>query len=552
MEKPITTDNKWTIAVVAGLAALSLLPIWSSAYVPTLDGPVHLNITQILADWRTSGFPRLHAIFDLNIKPEPNWSVYLLLGLLAKLFSISTSERIVLSLYVLSMPFSFALFSRLINSKGRWWQSAVLAYLVVYNATFFFGFYNYSLSLPLFVICAGLYLRYVQVPSLRLGAIIAVTSLLLFFTHVLGWAVFALTGGAFFLWQIILIGRAGDGLMAMVRLSLRCLMPVLPTLLLMLIFMGHNSDRVLVYGNSDTGAVHRLVWLLSGAVLYGNSLLELACLAAGFAIAVIYGIVIVRAGGLLRSSLSDALIVAFAAIVLAAFAIPNMLFGGGLTAIRIQIFAYILPLLWLCANAQWKRRWAFASISAAAATLMIVETVQVHRMSRNFENVVAAGDAIEPQSTVLPLVLYPRGLDEMHRPISRGVTFLLHADNRIEMDRKAIGLRLSQASTVNFPIRYTAKASPYDHMRVVHSLLGGEIDMPSVWKRLPSEIASYEVISGQTVDYLLIVGTVTPEAAVIVEKLEKDLRGRYAKSSSSVKLPGYVLLRRTAAAAKSG
>jgi len=242
----------------------------------------------------------------------------------------------------------------------------------------------------------------------------------------------------------------------------------------------------------------------------------------------------------------DALVPAFFVVLAAALAIPNMLFGGGFVAIRIQIFVYMLPLLWLCANARWTERARpyFALIALSAASLLTVETVQIGRMSQQFEHVVKAEDAIEPQSTVLPLVLYPNGLDEHGRRISRGVPFLLHADNRIEIDRDSYCLRLSQASTLNFPLRYTASATPYEHLPVVHSLLGSEIDDPKVWDGLPTQMAAYESISGQKVDYLLVIGTQSEKASAIIQRLENGLRGRYAELRRSQQLPGFVLLHR--------
>jgi hypothetical protein len=525
----------------------SLIPLWLFAYVPTLDGPIHLNITQILSDWGNPHYPRLHQLFQLNIKPEPNWSVYLLLGLLIKAFSLSTSERIVLSLYALALPLAFVAFARLTNATSRYWLSAVLGYLVIYNATFFFGFYNFSLSLALFVLSSGLYLRYVERGSLGLGLGVAAASIGLFFTHVLGWAIFALVGVVFVLWRAFLMIRSGDRRHALAAMLLRCLAPVLPTLILMLAFMGRNTGGVLDYGNSDTGFIHRIVWLLGGAVLYGNSLSECAFLALGFLVATVYGASVARKIWRTRPlEMRDALVPAFFVVLAAALAIPNMLFGGGFVAIRIQIFVYMLPLLWLCANARWTERARpyFALIALSAASLLTVETVQIGRMSQQFEHVVKAEDAIEPQSTVLPLVLYPNGLDEHGRRISRGVPFLLHADNRIEIDRDSYCLRLSQASTLNFPLRYTASATPYEHLPVVHSLLGSEIDDPKVWDGLPTQMAAYESISGQKVDYLLVIGTQSEKASAIIQRLENGLRGRYAELRRSQQLPGFVLLHR--------
>ena len=536
------TRHAETIAL-AGLIVLSLLPLWLFAFIPTLDGPVHVYIAHALAEWNNPGLGRLHQIFELNLRPEPNWTIYVLFEGLMKIFSVHTSERILLSTYVVAMPLSFVAFARMAGGRNISWLAGLLAIPLVYNATFYFGFYNFCLSLPLFVLCTGLFLKYLEAPSLRIGAILAVASFVLYFTHIVGWAAFGMAGAALYLWRVCVLSPAEGRLKFAVRLAAQCALPVLPVVLLVLLFMQRNEGGVLLYAPAEATLSNRIRWLATGSVLFGNSLWELGLIALSFAFAGALAIFSLRkrAGGLV---LQDGLLLGTLFLIVTAFAIPDMLFGGGWTAIRIQIFVFILPLMWLAANLNGPLRRLSTGLAISGALLLLVEVFVVARLSEEFGHIVAAEAYVQPNRTILPVTFDPNGEDEHGLPASRGVAFLLHSYARIATDRDLIPLRVHQAWTLNFPLHYNPKTDPYEHLRSVRSLLGSERNFPKVIAGLPGNIASYETQTGQTVDYVLVIGTQHAVSRERTETVVGELRQRYRVVAQSAALPGYVLLGR--------
>lgn len=528
---------------LAVLIALSLLPLWLFAFIPTLDGPVHVYIAHALAEWNNPGLERLHQIFELNLRPEPNWTIYVLFEGLMKVFSVHTSERILLSAYVVAMPLSFVAFARLAGGRNISWLAGLLAIPLVYNATFYFGFYNFCLSLPLFVLCTGLFLKYLEAPSIGMGIVLAVTSFVLYFTHIVGWAAFGVAGAALYLWRAFVLSPDESRWKFAARLAAQCALPVLPVVLLVLFFMQRNEGGVLLYAPANATLPNRIKWLATGSVLFGNSLWEFALIAVCFAFAAALAIFSLRKRPR-ELVLRDGLLLAAIFLIVAALAVPDMLFGGGWTAIRIQIFVYILLLMWLAANLNAAMRPLATGLAVSGALLLLFEVFAVARLSEQFGHIVAAEAYVRPNRTILPVTFDPNGSDEHGLPASRGIAFLLHSYARIASDRDLIPLRVHQAWTLNFPLHYNPKADPYDYLRSVHGLLGAERDLPKVIAGLPGNIASYETQTGQTVDYVLIVGTRDAVAKERTQTVVAELCERYRVVAQSAALPGYVLLSR--------
>lgn len=317
-------------------------------------------------------------------------------------------------------------------------------------------------------------------------------------------------------------------------------------------FLWRNQGATLTYATTEGGLADRLRWLMSFSVLSGQSVLELPLLAVLLGVPAAVGLAALRRRVVTATGpeVEDGLLPGAAAVLVAALLLPNALFGGGYTAIRVQVFVYLVPLLWVARYAGHVRLWrpAPAVLASAAGLLLLVQVWQVRAMSEQFARVVRAGSQVEADRTILPVVLAERGADEAGRPLSRGVGFLLHAYARITAERHAIPLRVHQAQTLNFPLRYAAASDPYRHLPAVHALLGDDVKRPDVLADLPRQIAAYEAATGQTVDYVLVSGTAAPGAPAAADALGRRLADRYEAAWTDPASPGAVLLRRTRAA----
>ncbi len=165
------------------LALLYLVPVWAFRYLPTQDGPSHLDNAQILKDYGdpAAGYRDL---FELRAEPLPNLSSHLLVAGLLYVFPPLVAEKVLVSLYFLGFAGAFRYFLGAFGPRARPLSWAGL--LLVCNRCFWMGFYNYCLSLVLFWVILGYCLRR------RPGAYPVQTIVLLllftaaYFTHLVG------------------------------------------------------------------------------------------------------------------------------------------------------------------------------------------------------------------------------------------------------------------------------------------------------------------------------------------------------------------------------
>ena len=82
------------------LAFLYLVPVWVYRYVPTQDGPSHLDNAQILKDLGNS-VAGYEAYFEIRADPIPNWTSHLLLAGMLYVVPPLLAEKLLVSLYIL-------------------------------------------------------------------------------------------------------------------------------------------------------------------------------------------------------------------------------------------------------------------------------------------------------------------------------------------------------------------------------------------------------------------------------------------------------------------
>jgi len=172
------------------LAFLYLVPVWAYHYVPTQDGPSHLDNAQILKDLgnAVAGY---EAYFEIRADPIPNWTSHLLLAGLLYVVPPLSAEKFLVSLYILGFAGSFRYFLGAFGERSR--PISWLGLLFVYNRCFWMGFYNFCLSLVLVWLIVGFCLRRRGELRWPHAAVLTLLFPLAYFTHLVGFVV-ALTG----------------------------------------------------------------------------------------------------------------------------------------------------------------------------------------------------------------------------------------------------------------------------------------------------------------------------------------------------------------------
>lgn len=124
-----------------------LWPIWYYRFLPMQDYPQHLFLAHVIASYDNPGF-NWSQYYDVKLRLGPYSLEYWLMRALGALTGIETAGKLYLSLYVLLMGLL------VIRAGGRlppghtpW--ALLLVFPLVFNQTYFLGFQNYLLSLPL-------------------------------------------------------------------------------------------------------------------------------------------------------------------------------------------------------------------------------------------------------------------------------------------------------------------------------------------------------------------------------------------------------------------
>lgn len=172
------------------LACLHLLPVWAYHYVPTQDGPSHLDNAQILKELGNSD-AGYDAFFEVRAEPIPNWTSHLILAGMLYVVPPLTAEKLLLSAYIMGFASSIRYFLGAFGKRSR--PISWFGLLFIYNRCFWMGFYNFCLSLNLVWLILGYCLRRREQLRLAHASVLTVLFLLAYFTHLVGFVV-ALTG----------------------------------------------------------------------------------------------------------------------------------------------------------------------------------------------------------------------------------------------------------------------------------------------------------------------------------------------------------------------
>jgi hypothetical protein len=146
-------------AATLAFAALALLldgPVWLVKLVPTQDGPVHLAQADLIARFGWGGLLQEPAasFYQWNSRIEPNSAIYLLLaGLIRLTGNPLLANTLFLSLYGLIWIAAAFAVSR--TETERPLLPMLLLLPVAFGVFIHWGFYNFALGVPLFLLFAS-------------------------------------------------------------------------------------------------------------------------------------------------------------------------------------------------------------------------------------------------------------------------------------------------------------------------------------------------------------------------------------------------------------
>ena len=175
----------WWFWALLAFTILLLVPIWYFHYLPLNDWPNHLAGVHMVLE-NDAGRPSyLQANPNLLL---PNSTGFWFMRVLGPFVGVETSGRLLLCITIILSIWGAAYFMRQIHPDIEPLGGALGAALA-YNWFFLMGFLNYALSIPLFLIAAGYWMKPAKDRDGKAFAGAVLLSLLATLTHIVAGAV---------------------------------------------------------------------------------------------------------------------------------------------------------------------------------------------------------------------------------------------------------------------------------------------------------------------------------------------------------------------------
>ncbi|HLH42993.1 MAG TPA: hypothetical protein VKV74_08405 [Bryobacteraceae bacterium] len=482
----------WEDALLAVLILLYVSPLFWILVPATQDGPSHLSIANVLLHLLSHDRPVLAKYFEINWFPEPNLLGYLILIPLLRLVNPFAAEKILFGAFVVSLPLAARFCLRSVNRQAPSW----LAFLVVpftWAKMMQAGFYNFCLSLAVFLVCLGYFLRAFPCLNAPRAAALGLLTLLLYFSHAMSMGMFWLSLLVLIPWLAWAEHRCGAGTDGARRLRL-LMAAVAPAGALFAGFLLRNRGAHRAYGVSLQERVFRLAGLSSlvthrrvEMIFSTGALLLFAVLVAAFA---------VRRAGSVRFEAGDVFLALAALFLIVLFLIPDSLSGGSAHSQRAELYPFLVIPLWFAAQPRlggWTELGMAIAAAALAIGLWVLNVSQIRKIDQAIREYYTVTEHIKPDRTVLPVTLAPHGRDARGEPLSIRSEMFVFAASRLNALAGAIELYNYQAMMPGFAVRYRGNWAHWS-----------QTPPDQVWNRIGEDLCSGPIWGDP--DYVLLYG----------------------------------------------
>lgn len=164
-------------------------PLVNVHFFPTLDGPSHVYNARIFAELLFHSGSDLAPFYELNSAPIPNLTGHFTLAFLQLFLPGWIAEKFLQIVIIAAIPIGFRYL--LIKTEAKTLVSVYLIFPFTYSFFFFYGFYNFCLSLALLFFAMGAMEHFHRrSPKIWAPLLFLVIGLVLYFSHLLTFAVF--------------------------------------------------------------------------------------------------------------------------------------------------------------------------------------------------------------------------------------------------------------------------------------------------------------------------------------------------------------------------
>jgi hypothetical protein len=145
------------------LLPLFLAPLFVTRFLPGLDLPFHLAMADMLGKSGLATDP-YRDLYVGKVGLEPYAAHFIALRLLGHFWPLMTAHKIIVGLYVTTLPLALA---ALLGAARRSRLPALLALPLAYNLTLHYGFITFALSLPVLLILLAALARFLLAEEVR-------------------------------------------------------------------------------------------------------------------------------------------------------------------------------------------------------------------------------------------------------------------------------------------------------------------------------------------------------------------------------------------------
>lgn len=180
------------LAVVAlvVLGAVVVRPLFRCEYPPLTDLPQHALAVSVIAHQHDPAM-RYDEVYAVDLFGRPTAVFYLVAAALGEVLPLRTAVKVAVAVAMLSVPLGLTL---LLLAARKDPALAVLGIVPLFGTLLHWGFVNYLLAAGVYLATLGAIVHDLEARRPRSAALVVLASGVLFFTHVWGVVVLALTG----------------------------------------------------------------------------------------------------------------------------------------------------------------------------------------------------------------------------------------------------------------------------------------------------------------------------------------------------------------------
>lgn len=511
---PITKKYSYEPIVYFVIIVIHLIPLFTGTFFPTSDGAAHLYNAELMKDMLLNKTPILTEFLEWNLYPDPNRFSHVYLATLLFFLPDFAAEKVVLASYLIFFPLGFRYLIKSINHQAIF--LSVFSFPLMYNLSFWFGFYNFCFSMIFFFYFAGYWIRKRYQFTAKQMAVLIFFSICMYSAHPVAYVFSIVFVG---LWIISDAFRTKVEAEPILEMHAASIIPWrLPAVNWPFLFKQVGVS-ILIYGITGGLLVYYVLHTGASTYYYPSNLLEqffglaqlipLQFLAKDEIIMlvllyqVLFCLLVVSVWRFRRVNHKHYLIVFGMVAGLGIYYIfgPDGAAGGSAMHPRIGLLFYICVII-LASFHEWRlltRRLVYVVIVLISLGLMAMRVKELQRIQSVFSEIMTAQNYIAPQSVTLPYCFYPIDA-ELERNFPLEYHPLKHYSNYLLLGKSAISLDNYEARTGYFPLNWKLQKIndpvQFNHLN----------DMMSEKEQVRS-IAFHEKMIGQPVDYMTLVGT---------------------------------------------